>query len=186
MVISNQILFDSFFYTCLASSLALSLAALFVFGQKRRMIFLFLFYIVFSLVTFLLFSRILVFIVGFIFSFFYLLLLVFSYNEGFFERNIKKTEKKNGLLLASGITNLVMALALCAGLGYTFYAYTTERFEIIRDMKNFSFISLDKLLERIFDNYLLIVMIIIIVIFSSVLWFTVISQREKDKKEDRL
>jgi len=137
MIINDQIIFDTFFYLTLGVSLIFGFLSLLLYRNRRRMIFLFLFYALLSLVEFLLFSGVMVFIIGLIFTSFYILLLVFSYNEDVFSAIKKKKSKRGPWEIAARVTNLVAGLAICIGTGYWFYVFTEINIGEIRDIRRF-------------------------------------------------
>ena len=128
------------------------------------------------------FSGVMVFITGFIFISFYILLLAFSYNEDVFCLFRKKEKSEGPWGIISRVVNLVIGVVICAGIGYWFYAFTDSNIVDIKDIKNFNFTSIDNILAQLFENYIFVIVIIAIGLFLAIVWFAALTQKGKIKK----
>lgn len=153
-------------YTCISGVFMFSLLSLFVTERRKKLLFLFLMLLFSSIVGFLFYSGILIFLIGIIVMGFFITFCLFVFHAEKYEKKEKR--------LSSRILNVLLPLVLCFGIGYLFYNYTLEFFTEPGEVKGVSLISFESIISDLYANYLIVIVILILILFVSVLWFILI------------
>ncbi|MCL4377435.1 MAG: hypothetical protein M1409_03465 [Actinobacteria bacterium] len=138
---------------------------------QRKLVFLFLMFLSFGILSFLFFTGPTFIIIGMIMVAFFVMLYLSSFSDmkvmGQTTGNkIKKMGKP-----VKRIINLALSIIFCGGLGYLFYFYTLSHVRNYNQVTNITIVSFPGIISEIGNNYSVTVMVLISVIAITVLWF---------------
>lgn len=144
------------------------------------MVFMFLSFLFVGILSFVYYSGVLFFIIGFIIIFFFLALHLFVFQIKLFgnKEELKKVRKpKNGT--AGVVFNILLPLLFCTAAGYLIYEYTSDFLLKATVSEEITIVSLSDITGQFLTDYSLILIFITALLFISFLWFLIIGQGEK-------
>ncbi len=150
--------------------------ALIVKNQRKKLTYLFLMFLCSGIISYLFFSGTAFVIPGMILLFFCVLLFLLVFNQEFFgfgkrrdnaEAGSEKVKGYNAIL----IPNLVISLLFCLGIGYLLFIYTLGFYQSIEYVKEFTAISMIKIIDNIGSNYIPVLFLFAGILTVSILWF---------------
>lgn len=194
MSIESQKIIEIIQYISFAGLVLSGMIALFLPGLRRKMVLIFLMFIFTTIISFVLYSGILIFITGFAAIFVFIILYMIigqlrismkspgeghSTNEG---RSVGKSAIKKKRK-ASAVLGIILPILFSGYLGYEVYVRTHSYFVEAEGVSNISIASLDRISELLFSEYLLAVLILIASLIAVTIWFTVMLDFRKDRQK---
>ena len=195
MSIESQKIIEIIQYISFAGLVLSGVIALFLPGLRKKMVFIFLMFIFTTIISFVLYSGILIFITGFAAIFVFIILYMIiaqlrvsinspgkgqSTNEGWsVEENAVKKKRKT-----SAVLGIILPILFSGYLGYRIYVSTHSYFVEADGVSNISIASLDRISELLFSEYLLAVLILIASLLAATIWFTVMLDFRKDRQRE--
>jgi hypothetical protein len=138
---------------------------------QRKLVFLFLMFLSFGILSFLFFTGPTFIIIGIVMVAFFVLLYLSSFSDmKVIEQAAGSKSKKIGKPVKR-IINLALSIIFCGGLGYLFYYYTLNHIRNYNQVTNITIVSFPDIISEIGDNYSVTVMVLISVITIAALWF---------------
>jgi len=159
------------------------------------MILIFLMFIFTTIIAFVFYSGILLFITGFsaIFVFIILYMIIrqlrmngtnpedgHSIDEGWSPGKDAVKKKRKALAVIS----IVLPILFSGYLGYWIYVSTRSYFAEADAGPNITIASLDRISESLFSEYLLVVLILIASLLAATIWFTIMLDFRKDRQKE--
>ena len=197
MSIESQRIIEIIQYISFTGLVLSGLAALFLTGLRRKMIFLFIVAVFTTIIAFVFYSGILLFVMGFavifVFTILYMLTTQLVMTENSSDKNHSGSADRSGgaktvkiKVKISTILNIAVPVLFCGYLGYLVYNNTHRYFEGVDGAADISIISLSQISKELFSEYFPVFLILISAVFTVVIWFTVIMDFRKDgQKESR-
>ena len=163
-------------YMLLSLMLIFALLALTLRNQRKKITFLFLFFLCSGIISYLFFTGVEFILPIIILLFFCILLSLFVYNQEFFGFGRPESGKPMKSVLSKSFTpmmiiNTIFALILCAGLVYLLYVYTGNHYVDIEYVEDFRVSGFSEINNEIGSNYIPLIILIVTAIFSSAVWF---------------
>ncbi len=195
MSIESQKIIEIIQYISFTGLVLSGLAALFLPGLRRKMVFLFMVAVFTTIIAFVFYSGILLFVMGFAVIFVFTILhmltaqLVMTGDDsgknysGSADRS-GNTENAKMKVKISAILNIAIPVLFCGYLGYLIYNSTHHYFEGIDGTEDISIISLGQISEELFSNYFPVLLILITAMFAAAIWFTVILDYRKERQKE--
>ncbi|MES0340954.1 MAG: hypothetical protein ABUK08_01420 [Candidatus Humimicrobiaceae bacterium] len=195
MSIESQKIIEIIQYISFAGLVLSGMIALFLPGLRRKMVLIFLMFIFTTIISFVLYSGILIFITGFAAIFVFIILYMIiaqlrismkspgedhSTNEG---RSVGKNAVKKKRK-ASAVLGIILPILFSGYLGYQIYVHTRSYFVEADGGSNISIASLDRISELLFSEYLLAVLILIASLLAATIWFTVMLDFRKERQKE--
>lgn len=196
MSIESQIIIEILQYISFTGLVLSGLIALFLPGLRRKMVLIFIMFIFTTIISFVFYSGILLFVTGFaaIFVFIILYMIIaqlqmsrkdtggdYSIADGQSGRK-DAFEKK---IKASAVPGIILPILFSGYLGYQIYISTRPYFVEADGGSDISIVSLDRISELLFSEYLPVVLILIASLLAATIWFTVILDFRKDRQKER-
>ncbi|MCJ7473378.1 MAG: hypothetical protein MUP02_11385 [Actinobacteria bacterium] len=195
MSIESQIIIEILQYISFTGLVLSGLIALFLPGLRRKMVLIFIMFIFTTIISFVFYSGILLFVTGFaaIFVFIILYMIIaqlrmsrkdpggdYSVADGWSGRK-DAFEKK---IKASAVPGIILPILFSGYLGYQIYISTRPYFVEADGGSDISIVSLDRISELLFSEYLPVVLILIAALLAATIWFTVILDFRKDRQKE--
>jgi len=180
MFVDRQNLLEILQYICFAG-LILSVAAVFIFGDlKKKVISLFFIFVFITILSFIFFVGILLFITGFIFIFVFIVLYLLASETMRTTRSyIFKKRRRKFVLKAGGTT---AALLFCSWLGYIIYNIFAGYFPDINPQKDPYILGFGEISVSLFTTYNIVIIIIIAAACITFIGITTLyCKRRKDR-----
>ena len=195
MSIESQIIIEILQYISFTGLVLSGFIALFLPGLRRKMVLIFIMFIFTTIISFVFYSGILLFVTGFAAIFVFIILYMIiaqlrisgkdpggdyriadgrSWRKDAFEKKIK----------ASAVFGLILPILFSGYLGYQIYISTRPYFVKIDGGSDISIVGLDRISELLFSEYLLVVLILIASLLAAIIWFTVILDFRKDRQKE--
>ena len=195
MSIESQKIIEIIQYISFTGLILSGLAALFLPGLRRKMVLIFTMFIFTTIISFVFYSGILLFIIGFaaIFVFIILYMIITQLwigrkgpgehdrvNDGWSggEDTVKRKIK------ASTILNIILPILFSGYLGYRIYGSTSPYFVGAGGGSDISIISLDQISKLLFSEYIPVVLILITALIAITIWFTIMLDFRKDRQKE--
>jgi|GEM_PF-1325359 len=195
MSIESKIIIEITQYISFAGLVLSGLAALFLPGPKRKIVFIFIMFIFTTTISFVFYSGILLFITGFAAIFVFIILhmiiaqLRMSRNDP--EGNYGATDERPGgedavkkKIKASAIPGIILPVLFSGYLGYQIYLSTRPCFMGADSGSDISIVSPDRISELLFSEYLPAALILIAALAAITIWFTVMLDFRKDRQRE--
>jgi hypothetical protein len=171
-------------YFIMATIFLFALLSLVLRDQRKKLVFLFLMFLSFSILSFLFFTGATFIIVGILIICFLIPLYLNSFNEQFYNKGIYENIK---LKLGSDenkkvkrCINLALSIIFCSGVGYLFYHYTLKYISNYKQVASIAIISFTSVVSEIGNNYSAVIMILVLILVITILWFISILERSND------
>ncbi len=163
----------------------LGLLSLLVFGQKKKLTFLFLMFLAAGLMSFLFFAGFAFVLPSISIMGFCIILNLFIQNQEFFSSENSRPDSYNGYESKPKknviILYIVVSVLFTAGLGFLFFVYNDDFFKNISIVASFNTATLFGIIQNISENYAPLIFIFIIMLFMSIIWFIAIIKKESKK-----
>lgn len=195
MSIESQKIIEIIQYISFAGLVLSGLAALLLPGLRRKMVLIFTMFIFTTIISFVFYSGILLFITGFaaIFVFIILYMIIVQLrmsgkDPGGYDRVTggwsggEDTVKKK--IKASTVLSIILPILFSGYLGYRIYINTGPYFMGADGGADISIASLDRISKLLFSEYLPVVLILITALIAVTIWFTVILDFRKDRQKE--
>jgi len=195
MSIESQKIIEIIQYISFAGLVLSGLAALLLPGLRRKMVLIFTMFIFTTIISFVFYSGILLFITGFAAIFVFIILYMIiaqlrmsgkgpggddrvtdGWSGG--EDTVRKKIK------ASTILSIIIPMLFSGYLGYRIYVGTRSYFVEADGGADISIASLDRISKLLFSEYLAVVLILITALIAVTIWFTVILDFRKDRQKE--
>jgi hypothetical protein len=176
-------------YFFMATIFLFALLSLVLRDQRKKLVFLFLMFLSFSVLSFLFFTGATFIIVGILIICFLIPLYLNSFNEQFYNKGIHENMKlkldsdENKKIKNKKIKryiNLALSVIFCSGAGYLFYHYTLKYISNYKQVTSIVIISFKSVVLEIGNNYSAIIMILVLILVITILWFISILERSND------
>ena len=152
--------------------------------QRKKLVFLFLMFLSFSILSFLFFTGATFFIIGILIIIFLIPLYLNSFNEQFYNKgiyeNIKLKPDPDENKKIKRYINLVVSIIFCSGAGYLFYHYTLKSISNYKQVASIAIISFTSVVSEIGNNYSAVIMILVLTLVITILWFISILERSSN------
>jgi len=169
--------------------------ALFLSGHRRKMVFLFMVFVFTTIIAFVFYSGVLLFITGFaaifVFTILYMLTVQLRITgEGPGKDKIGptgnpgKTETAKKKVKILTILNIAIPVLFCGYLGYLVYINTHHYFKGKVSNVDISIISLGQIAEKLFSDYFPVLFVLIAGLLAATIWFTVILDFRKERQKE--
>ncbi len=195
MSIESQKIIEIIQYISFTGLVLSGLAAQFLPGLRRKMVLLFMVAVFTTIIAFVFYSGILLFVMGFAVIFVFIILYMLTAkleiagdgpgknHSGSADRSVE-TEAEKKKVKISIILNIAIPLLFCGYLGYLIYSNTHSYFEEVDGMADISIISLGQISEKLFSDYFPVLLILISAVLTAAIWFTVIMDFRKDRQKE--
>ena len=195
MSIESQKIIEIIQYISFAGLVLSGFIALFLPGLRRKMVPIFIIFIFTTIISFVFYSGILLFIIGFAAIFVFLILYMIiaqlrssgkgqggghSGTDGWPGR---KNDVKNKLN-ASTVLSTTLPIIFSGYLGYRIYAGTLPYFVGADGGSDISIVSLDRISGLLFSEYLPVIIILIAALAAAAIWFTIMLDFRKDRQKE--
>jgi hypothetical protein len=179
MSIESQKIIEIIQYISFAGLVLSGLIALFLPGLRRKMVLIFTMFIFTTIISFVFYSGILSFIIGFaaIFVFLILYMIIAQLQIG-----RKGPDKKK--IRVSAVPGIILPILFSGYLGYQIYINTGPYFMEADGGSDISIVSLDQISKLLFSEYLPVVLILITALIAVTVWFTIILDFRKDRQKE--
>ncbi len=195
MSIESQKIIEIIQYISFTGLVFSGLAALFLSGFRKKMVLLFIVFVFTTIIAFVFYSGILLFVTGFAVIFVFTILHMLTAqlamtgdgpgkkHSGYADRpdNTETAKKK---IKISAILNIAIPVLFCGYLGYLIYSNTHSYFEGVDGMADISIISLSQISERLFSDYFPVLLILILAVLTAAIWFTVMLDFRKERQKE--
>ena len=195
MSIESQKIIEIIQYISFAGLVLSGLIALFLPGLRRKMVLIFIMFIFTTIISFVFYSGILLFIMGFaaIFVFIILYMIIAQLRisgkgpggddsaTGGWSGGEDAVRKK---IKASNILSIILPVLFSGYLGYQIYISTRSHFMEADGGADISIASLDRISKLLFSEYLPVVLILITALIAATIWFTIILDFRKDRQKE--
>lgn len=157
--------------------------ALFLTEKRKKLLFLFFFFLFAGVLSFVYYSGILLFVMGIIIIFLFILLYLFVLQMELF--GYREYPEESGRLknsIKSKILNGTVSLLLPAVIGYFIYKHVSGFLKgavVLEGSENILIAGWTDISRQIFTDYSLILIIITASLFISFLWFITIVVKKK-------
>lgn len=195
MSVESQKIIEIIQYISFAGLVLSGVIALFLQELRKKMVLIFLMFVFTTIISFVFYSGILLFITGFAAIFVFIILYMIiaqlrrggispgedtSINEGWSPGKdaVKKKRK------ASSVLSIVLPILFSGYLGYQIYISTRSYFVEADAGSNISIVSLDRISESLFSEYLLVVLILLASLLAATIWFTIMLDFRKDRQKE--
>lgn len=195
MSIGSQKIIEIIQYISFTGLVLSGLTALFLSGLRKKMVLVFMVFVFTTIIAFVFYSGILLFVTGFAVIFVFTILYMLTAQlemtgngpgknySGSTDRSGKtKTAKKK--IKISAIYNIAIPVLFCGYLGYLIYSNTHSYFEKTDGTADISIISLGQISEELFSNYFPVLLILISAVVTAAIWFTVILDHRKERQKE--
>jgi hypothetical protein len=167
-------------YTGITGLMLCSLLSLFLANKKKKMLFLFLSFIFGGILYFVNYSGILVFIIGIIMIFFFILLYLFVFQLELFGNDIEAgTDNKPDQSKKKEIITIITALLFCSAIGYFLYVYTSRFLRDAAINESILITTLSDISSQLSVDYSLVIIILAASLFISSIWLIIIKMEKK-------
>ena len=179
MSIESQTIIEIIQYISFAGLVLSGLTALLMPGLRRKTVPIFTMFIFITIISFVFYSGILLFIIGFaaIFVFIILYMLIVQLRMG-----RKGPDKKK--IRVSAVPGIIIPILFSVYLGYQIYISTRPYFVEADGGSEISITSLDQISKLLFSEYLPVVLILITALIATTVWFTIILDFRKDRQKE--
>lgn len=195
MSIESQKIIEIIQYISFVGLVLSGLAALFLPGLRRKMVLIFTMFIFITIISFVFYSGILLFITGFaaIFVFIILYMMIAQLRmsreglEGDHSATGGRTDGEDIVkkkIRASNFLSIILPIIFSGYLGYQIYVSTRSYFVGADGVSDISIVSLDRISKLLFSEYFLVVLILIAALVAITIWFTVILDFRKDRQKE--
>ena len=195
MSIESQKIIEIIQYISFVGLVLSGLIALFLPGLRRKMVLIFIMFIFTTIISFVFYSGMLLFITGFAAIFVFIILYMIiaqlrmsgkgpggddsatgGWSDG--EDTVKKKIK------ASTFLSIILPILFSGYLGYQIYIGTRSYFAEADGGADISIASLDRISKLLFSEYLPVVLVLITALIAATIWFTVILDFRKDRQKE--
>jgi hypothetical protein len=186
---NGKLLLEIINYFFMVTIFLFALLSLVLRDQRRKLVFLFLMFLSFSILSFLFFTGATFIIVGILIICFLIPLYLNSFNEKFYNKGIYENmklkldsdeyKKINNKKIKRYI-NLALSIIFCGGAGYLFYHYTLKYISNYKQVASIAIISFTSVVSEIGNNYSAVIMILVLILVITILWFISILERSND------
>ncbi len=190
---NGKLLLEIVNYFFMVTIFLFALLSLVLRDQRRKLVFLFLMFLSFSVLSFLFFTGATFIIIGILIICFLIPLYLNSFNEQFYNKGIyenmklnpgsdeyKKINNKKISKKIKRYINLALSVIFCSGAGYLFYHYTLKYISNYKQATSIAIISFTSVVSEIGNNYSAVIMILILILVITILWFISILERSND------
>lgn len=179
MSIESQKLLEVLQYICFAGLILPGLAVFVMPDFRKKAICLFIMFIFITVLSFLFYAGIILFIVSTVFIFVFMILYLLTQKvDGLIESGNPDSRRKTVIIKA---TEAVVATLLCAGLGYAIFDISTGYFTGVEEIQEIYITSLKDITESVFTGYSIVIIFLIAAAFITFTGFTVFQKnRQKD------
>ncbi len=195
MINDSQLIIKIIQYISITGLFLSSILALIIVDKKKKFIFLFLMFISAGMLSYILYSGFVIFTVGFVFVFFFILLYItiiqwesIGSNNQEKRKSANKPDLQNGRKSIKKILNIALPLLLCGAIGYLIFNSANRYLAEVGNQQgdqaiNVSFSDPGLVIKSILSSYGLAVIILASALFITFLWFIIIiklSHRQKN------
>ena len=195
MSIESQKIIEIIQYISFAGLVLSGLIALLMPGLSRKIVLIFTMFIFTTIISFVFYSGILLFIIGFaaIFVFIILYMIIVQLRMGRKgpEGDYSATGGRPGgedtvkkKIRVSGVLSVILPILFSGYLGYQIYGSTGLYFMGADGGSDISIVSLDQISKLLFSEYLPVVLILITALIATTVWFTIILDFRKDRQKE--
>ena len=195
MSIESQKIIEIIQYISFTGLVLSGLAAQFLPGLRRKMVLLFMVAVFTTIIAFVFYSGILLFIMGFavifVFTILHMLTAQLVMTGEDFGKNYSGSADRSGntenakmKVKISAILNIAIPLLFCGYLGYLIYSNTHSYFEEVDGMADISIISLGQISEKLFSEYFPVLLVLILAVLTAAIWFTVMLDYRKERQKE--
>lgn len=195
MSIGSQKIIEIIQYISFTGLVLSGLTALFLSGLRKKMVLVFMVFVFTTIIAFVFYSGILLFVTGFAVIFVFTILYMLTAQlemtgngpgknySGYTDRS-GKTETAKKKIKISAILNIAIPVLFCGYLGYLIYSNTHSYFEKTDGTADISIISLGQISEELFSEYFPVLLILISAVVTAAIWFTVILDYRKERQKE--
>lgn len=187
MSIESQKIIEIIQYIGFAGLMIPGIAVFFIPDLRKKITLLFILFVFTTILSFVFYSGILLFIAGLAFIFVFALLFLLTeqlfYNSSGTPLPSSNTERSHAGTITVKIMNIVIPVLFCTGLGYLIYRLTGGYFPADNGVQEISITSIEEISGNIFTRYNISIFLIISAALISFIWFTVILVTGRKTKE---
>ncbi len=195
MSIESQKIIEIIQYISFTGLILSGLIALFLPGFRRKMVLLFMVAVFTTIIAFVFYSGILLFVMGFAVIFVFTLLYMLTAqlaltgdgpgknHSGYADRSGNSETAKKKIKI-SAILNIAIPVLFCGYLGYLIYSNTHSYFEGVDGTEDISIISLGQISEKLFSEYFPVLLVLILAVLTAAIWFTVMLDYRKERQKE--
>jgi hypothetical protein len=195
MSIESQKIIEIIQYISFAGMVFSGLIALFLPGLRRKMALIFSMFIFTTIISFVFYSGILLFITGiaaiFVFIILYMIVAQVEMSRKGPDKVNIETYKLPGekdivkkRIKVSTMLSIIVPIIFSGYLGYLIYINTRSFFIGVEGGPNISIVSLERISELLFSEYLPVIFILLTGLLAASIWFTVILDFRKDRQKE--
>jgi hypothetical protein len=178
MSIESQKIIEIIQYIGFAGLMIPGVAVFFVPDLRKKIALLFILFVFTTILSYVFYSGILLFIASLAFIFVFVLLFLLaeqlSHNSSRAPLPSSYTEGSHAGIIAVKIINIIIPVLFCTGLGYLIYRLTGEYFPADNGVREISINSMKEISGNIFARYDIVIFLIVAAALISFIWFTVI------------
>jgi hypothetical protein len=178
MFIDRQNIIEILQYVCFAGLILSALSVFVLRDLKKKVLSLFFVFVFITILSFIFYAGVILFIAGFIFIFVFLVLYLLASG---ISRNVQAGLSGKGIkVTALKAVGVIIALLFCSGLGYIIYSASDGYFPDLDGSQEAYIAGLEEISESLFTTYGIAIIIIIaavIVIFMGTTIFFRVKQK---------
>ena len=178
MSIESQKIIEIIQYIGFAGLMIPGVAVFFIPDLRKKITLLFILFVFTTILSYVFYSGILLFIASLAFVFVFILLFLLaeqlSHNSSRAPLPSSDTEGSHAGIIAVKIINIIIPVLFCTGLGYLIYRLTGEYFPADNGVREISINSIKEISGNIFARYDIVIFLIVSAALISFIWFTVI------------
>jgi len=184
MSIESQKIIEIIQYIGFAGLMIPGIAVFFIPDLRKKITLLFILFAFITILSFVFYSGVLLFIASLAFIFVFVLLFLLTEKLSLQSRGTPLPSSDAGRISVIRIIDIAIPALLCAGPGYLVYRLTAGYFPADNGAQKISITSMEELSGIIFTEYSISIFLIISAVLISFIWFTVILMTgRKDKGE---
>lgn len=186
MSIESQKIIEMIQYIGFAGLMIPGIAVFFIPDLRKKITLLFILFVFTTILSFVFYSGIILFIASLAFMFVFILLFLLT--EQLFHLSSdpplpsSDTGGSHAGIIAVKIINIIIPVLFCTGLGYLIYKLTGGYFPADNGVREISMNSIEEISGSIFARYSIGIFLIILAALISFIWFTVILMTGRKNK----
>jgi len=190
MSIESQKIIEIIQYIGFAGLMIPGIAVFFIPDLRKKITLLFILFVFTTILSFVFYSGILLFIASlafiFVFALLFLLTEQLSHNSSGSPLPSSDTGGSHTRIIAVKILNIIIPVLFCTGLGYLIYKLTGEYFPADNGAQGISINTMEEITGCIFAKYDISIFLIVSAALISFIWFTVILVTGRKTKESAI
>ncbi len=184
MSIESQKIIEIIQYISFAGLVLSGLIALLMPGLSRKIVLIFTMFIFTTIISFVFYSGILLFIIGFAAIFVFIILYMIIVQLRMDRKGPEGEDTVKKKIRVSGVLSVILPILFSGYLGYQIYGSTSLYFMGADGGSDISIVSLDQISKLLFSEYLPVVLILITALIATTVWFTIILDFRKDRQKE--